>query len=234
MRRDTFNPQDLREVPVYTVTEAAAYLDIPRATLSSWVIGRPYPVAQGKRFFSPLIEIADPGLRRLSFLNLIELHVLNAIRRTDKIALPKVRTALEFLRKRLHSRRPLAEQQFETDGVSLFVDYYGRLMSITEPGQYAMREMLGDHLRLVRRDPKGVPVKLLLFAPKGGRHLGKPSIQIDPKLSFGQPVLAGTGIRTAIIAQRFYAGETLAELAEDYGRPAAQIEEAIRFERKAA
>ncbi len=148
--------------------------------------------------------------------------------------MPKVRTALEFLRKRLHSRRPLAEQQFETDGVSLFVDYYGRLMSITEPGQYAMREMLGDHLRLVRRDPKGVPVKLLLFAPKGGRHLGKPSIQIDPKLSFGQPVLAGTGIRTAIIAQRFYAGETLAELAEDYGRPAAQIEEAIRFERKAA
>lgn len=234
MRRDTFNPQDLRDVSVYTLTEAAAYLDIPRATLSSWVIGRPYPVSLGNKFFPPLIEIANAERRRLSFLNLIELHVLNAIRRTDKIALPKVRTALEFLRKRLHSRRPLAEQQFETDGAGLFVDYYGRLMNITQPGQYAMREMLGEHLRLVRRDPSGVPVKLLLFAPKAGRRTGKPPIQIDPRVSFGQPVLAGTGIRTAILAQRFYAGETLAELAEDYGRKAAQIEEAIRFERKAA
>ena len=216
------------------MSEGAAYLGVPKATLRSWVIGRKYPVAKGERFFAPLVDIADPKLKRLSFLNLIELHVLNAIRRTHHIALPKVRMALDYLKKRLHSSRPLADHQFETDEVDLFVTYYGRLMSLTQPGQYAMRELIGEHLRLVRRDPQGIPVKLFLFPSRSERRDRNPPIVIDPRISFGQPVLAGTGIRTSVLAQRFDAGETILQLAEDYGRPDEQIEEAIRFERRVA
>lgn len=234
MTKHKLTERDLREVPVYTVTEAAVYLGLPKATLRSWVIGRKYLVAQGERFFVPLIEIADPKLKRLSFLNLVEVHVLNAIRRTHRIALPKVRLALDYLGKRLHSPRPLANQQFETDGVDLFVTYYGRLMNLTQPGQYAMRELLGEHLRLVRRDPHGVPARLFLFPSRSERRHRNPPIVIDPRVSFGQPILAGTGIRTSALAQRFDAGETIPQLAEDYGRPSEQIEEAIRFERRAA
>lgn len=234
MAKQALTERDLRETPVYTVTEAAAYLGVPQATLRSWVVGRKYPIVKGERFFVPLVEIADPELKRLSFLNLIEVHVLNAIRRTHNIALPKVRQALDYLRKQLHLSRPLADQQFETNGVDLFVTYYGRLMNITQPGQYAMRELIGEYLKLVRRDPHGVPVRLFLFPSHSGRRDRKPPIVIDPRVSFGQPVLAGTGIRTSVLAQRFDAGDTIPQLAKDYGRPDAQIEEAIRFERKAA
>ena len=55
---------------------------------------------------------------------------------------------------------------------------------------------------------------------------------IDPNVSFGRPVLAGTGIPTAVIAERFNAGETIAELIEDYNRTPTEIEEAIRCERQ--
>ena len=48
----------------------------------------------------------------------------------------------------------------------------------------------------------------------------------------GRPVLAGTGIATAVIAERYKAGESTAELAQDYGREQAEIEEAMRCERK--
>lgn len=234
MSKQEFTERDLREVPVYTIAEAAGYLGVPKATLRSWVVGRKYPVITGERFFVPLVEIAGPKLKHLSFLNLVEVHVLNAIRRTHHIALPKVRQALDYLRKQLHSRHPLADQQFETNGVDLFVTYYGRLMNITQSGQYAMRELIGEHLRLVRRDPQGVPVKLFLFPSRSERRDRKPPIVIDPRVSFGQPVLAGTGIRTSVLAQRFDAGDTIPQLAEDYGRPSEQIEEALRFERKAA
>lgn len=234
MTKQKLTERDLREVAVYTVTETAAYLGIPKATLRSWVIGRRYPVAKGERFFVPLVQIADPKLKRLSFLNLVEAHVLNAIRRTHHIALPKVRMALDYLRRRLHSPRPLADQQFETDGVDLFMNYYGRLMNLTQPGQYAMREVLGEHLRLVRRDPQGIPTRLFLFPSRSERRDRSPPIVIDPRVSFGQPVLSGTGIRTLVLAQRFDAGETIPQLAEDYGRPSEQVEEAIRFERRAA
>jgi uncharacterized protein (DUF433 family) len=43
-------------------------------------------------------------------------------------------------------------------------------------------------------------------------------------------VLAGTGIPTAIIAERYKAGEEIGALADDYGRPTLEIEEAIRCE----
>ena len=53
---------------------------------------------------------------------------------------------------------------------------------------------------------------------------------IDPFVSFGRPVLAGTGIVTAVLAERFKAGESVEELAKDYGRTALDIQEALRCE----
>ena len=43
-------------------------------------------------------------------------------------------------------------------------------------------------------------------------------------------MLAGTSIPTQIIAERFKAGESEAQLAVDYGRDRSEIEEAIRCE----
>lgn len=234
MTRPVITDKDLREVPAYAIAEAARYLGMPTATLRSWVIGRMYPVAGGTRLFRPVIAIADKERKRLSFINLVEAHVLNAIRRTHHIALPKVRSALDYLRRQLGSPRPLIDRQFTTDNVNLFIDYYGRLMNITEPGQYAMREVLSEHLKLIRRDPQGIPKRLFLFPARAERRDREPPIMIDPRISFGRPVLVGTGISTTALTQRFEAGESMDELAEDYGRPRAQIEEAIRFERHAA
>src|SRR5437879_3683340 len=57
------------------------------------------------------------------------------------------------------------------------------------------------------------------------------TIEINPLVGFGKPIIAGTGISTAIIASRFNARESIAELAEEYGCTPPQIEEAIRWER---
>jgi uncharacterized protein (DUF433 family) len=54
---------------------------------------------------------------------------------------------------------------------------------------------------------------------------------IDPRCGFGRPVIAGANIRTDVIASRFWAGESQAELADDYSLPVEQIEDAIRAER---
>lgn len=55
-------------------------------------------------------------------------------------------------------------------------------------------------------------------------------VVIDPRISFGRPVLAGTGIPTAMLAERYKAGESVDELVKDYGRDRLGIEEAIRCE----
>lgn len=221
---------DPREVPAYNLAEAAYYLGIPVATLRSWVAGRSYPTAKGAKLFSPVIEPADRKRLRLSFINLVEAHVLSALRREHRnIRLPKIRDAITYLRTKLHSRHPLAEQNFETDGLDLFVRKYGELINVTREGQLAMEDVLRLFLKRIVRDNKGAPVRLYLFTRRG--EADEPhAVAVDPTVSFGRPVLEGTGIPTEILAQRYKAGDSLDALAEDYGRRKEEIEEAIRYE----
>jgi len=220
---------EARELPAYGVVEAAHYLRIPMATLRSWVRGRYYPTESGKKFFKPLLELPDPKLPSLSFINLVEAHVLDALRRDHNIPLPKIRIALDYVTRQFRSQHPLAEQKFETDGVNLFISRFEKLISVSEAGQLAMKEMLEAHLRRVEHDSSGLAIRLYPFTRK--RELDEPRIVvIDPYISFGRPIIAGTGVPTSIIAERYKAGESMDELAKDYACERAQVEEAVRCE----
>lgn len=224
--------QDPRELPAYGIVEAAHYLQIPPATIRSWVVGRYYPTQSGKRFFKPIIVLPDKERPLLSFINLVEAHILDAIRRQHEIQLQKIRAALEYLNSRFPSKHPLADQKFETDGLDLFVEKYGKLINISQAGQLAVRKLIQTYLSRIERDAKGIPISLYPFTRR--RVLDEPkAIVIDPYVSFGRPVLVGTGIATAIVAERYKAGESMDDLADDYGRQRSEIEEAIRCELQA-
>lgn len=221
--------EDLRELPVYGIAEAAHYLRIPRQTLRSWVLGRPYPTRDGAGFSKPIIQLPSMQPHLLSFMNLVEAHILDAIRRKYGVQLPKIRRALKYLEREFPSRHPLVQQEFETDGLDLFIEKYGQLINISREGQTAVRALLEAHLHRIERDTRGLPIRLYPFTRPGDMDQPR-AVVIDPRVSFGRPVLAGTGIATAVIAERYKAGESTAELAQDYGREQAEIEEAIRCE----
>jgi uncharacterized protein (DUF433 family) len=160
---------------------------------------------------------------------LVEAHVLDAIRRHRQVPLSKIREAIHYLRKYFSSKHPLAEQRFQTDGIDLFIDKFGQLINVTQSGQIALRELLAAHLQRVEHDVEGSAVRLYPFTRK--HDLNEPKVVvIDPHISYGRPVLVGTGIPTAVVAERYKAGESIDELAEDYGRSRKEIEEAIRCE----
>lgn len=233
MRKNTFNQRDLREVPAYSIAEGAGYLRLPVSTLRSWLLGQHYVVAEERKFFRPVIEIADRKQRLMSFINLVEAFVLAGIRRQHEVPLPKVRKAVDYLRRTFRTPRPLAEEQFQTDGVDLFVEKMGSLVGASQEGQTQMREIILDRLERVRRDPKGVPEKIVLFAAPRQRTASA-DVVIDPRLSFGRPVLDGLGVRTSVLAERFDAGDSIDELAREYAAPADAVQNAIRCERRAA
>lgn len=233
MARGIFTDRDVRELPAYSIVDAAGYLRLPVSTLRSWVLGQNYRVGDQPKFFKPVIEIADRKDRLLSFINLVEAFVLTGIRRQHEIPLPKVRKAVDYLRRTFDSRRPLSDEQFETDGVDLFVEKVGSLIGATQEGQIQMRDVIRDRLERVRRDPKGIPEKIVLF-PARPDTKGSADVVIDPRLSFGRPVLDRLGVRTAILAERFDAGDSIETLAREYEAPPEAIQNAIRCERRAA
>jgi uncharacterized protein (DUF433 family) len=109
----------------------------------------------------------------------------------------------------------LADQRFETDGLSVFIERYGQLIDIGRAGQLAMRAVLETYLRRIDRDEAGLAARLYPFTSPG--HMDTPkSIVIDPTVAFGRPVLVRRGIPTIVIAQRYKAGESIDSLVEDY------------------
>ncbi|HTU23940.1 MAG TPA: DUF433 domain-containing protein [Pirellulales bacterium] len=225
----TLRYRDTLEVPNYGIPEVARYLRMPVATLRSWVLGRDYPTGKGKKRFQPLIELADPASHLLSFVNLAEAHVLCACRRFHQIRMDKIRAAIDYVAKELGSAHPLVDCQFETNGISLFVGRYGELVDVSAQGQAVIRELIEQYLeRLERAD--GRVARLYPFTRPAIGAENPRSVFIDPRVSFGRPTLATVHVATAAIAERYFAGESVDHLAEDYGCEKLDVEEAIRCE----
>ena len=217
---------DFRETPLYTAAEAAHYLRVPVSTVRAWAFGQGQR-KDGSRRFKPVIALASRQGRLLSFINLVELFVLTAIRRRHGVALPQVRKALDYLKKRFPSPHPLADHEFQTNGVDLFAKKFGEYLNLSRNGQIEIKELIEARLRCVMRDEAGLPLKLYL-SPRADNERG--IVVIDPRLGFGRPVIEGTGIRTEVIVGRFSAGETIDSIADDCGRSRAEIEEIVRSE----
>jgi len=226
----TFNINDPRDVAAYSVPEAAHCLGVPASTLRAWFAGQNYSHKGELRRFSAVIRPADPKSPGLSFSNLVEAYVLTAIRRKHLIGLPTIRRGLRHLTDRLGSKRPLLEEQFATRGAELFVERLGEIINLSRNGQVEMADLIRAYLERVERDAKGVPIKLYPFMRSQPSREQPRSVVIDPRVSFGQPVVAGTGIPTAVLAEQFKAGDPVPELAKEYGASEEAVWDAIRCE----
>ncbi|MEW6073631.1 MAG: DUF433 domain-containing protein [Planctomycetota bacterium] len=219
-RQDVYGGRNPAEIPAYTIPEAAHWLQVPYTTTRAWLLGQ--------HGFAPVVEIADRETRTLSFQNLVELHVLAAIRRKHGVSLQRVRTAVEFMEQRLGVPHPLRSHQMLTDGQDLLVEWGGQYLSLNRQGHGEMRAILEVYLSRIELEGE-IPARLYPFSRR--EHLDDPrAILIDPRVQFGRPCVAGTGIPTAVIADRWRAGESIDGLADDYGRRREEIEETIRYE----
>jgi uncharacterized protein (DUF433 family) len=232
---DLYGGEKPEEVPAYAVRDVAYILNIPRSTLRSWLYGQSYKSEDGTpQDFKPLIA-AQHKTRgdALSFMDLVEAHVVSSLRRQHLVRMHDIRRALErILEQSPTSLHPLAEKQFAVMGKNLFIEETKKLTSITIDGQQALKKLLENSLKRIERNPAGHAIFLYPF-PRFRRPVDwspPMTVVINPRIAFGRPVLAGTRIPTAIIAERVATGESLDEVATDYDRQPEEILEAIRWE----
>jgi uncharacterized protein (DUF433 family) len=227
-----YGGRDPRDVPSYATWEAARYVRLPLRTVQNWSFGF------GSYGGTPLIHMADAERHLLSFWNVAELHVLGALRRYHQISPQKLRRIIRYLEDTFSSQHPLLTERMLTDGVSVFIEKTGTLINATKGGQLAMRQLLEAHLHRIEQDVDGLAIRLFPFVRHDPNTQRAPLalaqepriISIDPRIRFGRPVITGTSIPTDEIAERFRAGDTVEQIAEEYGRPSQEIQEAIRSE----
>jgi uncharacterized protein (DUF433 family) len=229
-----YGGRDPRDLPAYPLELAARLLLLPRSTLKAWVFGQEWKQKDVVRFFQPLISPPDPSVHKLSFVNLVEAHVLKAVRRKHYVHMDRVRTVLDDLKRAHNTDHPLADVDLLAGGGELYIER-GQLLNLTMGKQVAM-EFLKVYLSRIDRDIEGAATRLFPFVVNPVR-VGKLIIEqdtkviaIDPYISFGRPVINGTGIPTDAIADRFWGGDTIDLLAKEFEVSQSDIEYALRYE----
>jgi uncharacterized protein (DUF433 family) len=224
---DIYGGERPRDLPLYAIADAARIVRLSPATLRSWVLGRPYSTREGARHWEALVRIADPPGSRLSFTNLVELHVLSVLR-GKKVRVDRIRSAMRFIKKEMGTEHPLADVDTHTDEIDVYVEFFGQLVNASR-GQATFRPIVERYLMRIERDERGL-ARRLFPSTRTGEEMGPRLVVIDPERRFGRPLIAGTNIETSAVAERFKAGESWSELADDFGIDEAAVAGAVRFE----
>jgi uncharacterized protein (DUF433 family) len=223
-------------VPLYTVAEAARYVDVPDSTLRSWTHGyrrraTDRPDVMGAAILTTLPR-RHPQSPVIPFIGLAEGLVLAAMRRSG-VPLQRIRPALTQLDTEFGLAHALASQRLFTDGAEVLFDYAEgsadeaaaravRDLVVVRNGQRVFNEVVDSYLRRLE------------FAADGYARLVRlpaytvAEVVVDAGRGFGQPVFAHGGVRLEDALAMFRAGDSLGVVAREYGIPTNELEDAVR------
>lgn len=221
-----YGGNDPREMLAYSFADAGRLLTVNPSTIRNWV--------KGHEHFRPVLTVPnDAVVDAVSFFNLIEIFVLDELRRRHRFSLQELRRSIAYMREMFpEATYPLAEVDLFVSNNDLFGRFHdSHLINISRGGQLALEEVLRDLLERVEKGPSGEGIiKFFPFITKQ-RVIDSPrTVEVNPRVRFGRPVILGTGVPTAVVAQRFAGGEPIAKLAEEYNRTPEQIEQVIQYE----
>ncbi len=242
MTRSVAGVPDRFKTPLYTVTEAARYLDVPTSTLATWTHGYRMHAPGRREVVGEAVLTALPRSSGrgpvIPFVGLAEGLVLTAIRSTG-VPLQRIRPALIRLEQELGLSHALASKRLYTDGAEVLYDYAERGDDPT--AAKAARDLV------VVRNNQGVfnevvegYLRRLVFGDDGYARLihlpayATADVIVDPTRGFGQPIFARGGARIEDALSLFRAGEPLDAVAEEYGIPPVQLEDAVRIATRVA
>ena len=227
------SPIDRFTSPLYTGIEVAAYLDVPKSTVTSWASGYRNSRSDSRPTVGApvLTTVSRSGSRApwIPFIGLAEGYVLAAIRR-EGVPLQRIRPAIEALNTEFGIANALASQHRYTDGAEVLFDYFnGRDdcetandLIVVRNGQHVFRSVVSGYLRRIQFGADGYAQVIPLPAY---RHA---HIVVDPRRGFGQPTFEHGGARLADVLSLFRSGEPLSVVADEFGLSASEIEDAVR------
>jgi len=223
---DLYEGRDPRDIPAYSIGEVALTIGVPESTVRAWCLGQSN--------FKSLLGLPKEWdeFHALSFFNLIEMQVIAELRREHKVPMVRVRTALQFLANNVSMAHPLVESELAvTPNQRVYIVHDGRRIDISAGGQWPLDAVIRNLLRRVHRGRRGIVTYFpRVAAPKIDTDEYFPVV-VDPEVCFGRPTIAGTGIPTDVVADRFLGGDSVEMMAEDYDLSEEQIAAALRFER---
>lgn len=227
---------------IYLRSDAARLLRVSQTRLRRWVEGYTYRYQRSGRVASrrrrpPVIERGLPVIERsvaLSFVELMELRVVKELVRRG-LSLQAVRVVASVASEYFQTAHPLASRRLYTDGTKVFTDRLGDerdVPDLVELSRARIDQLIAGHVFqpfLAEIDFNPSTALAARWWPLGREA----SVVLDPEISFGAPVVAGTAIRTSTLA-RMVAETSVVETAHAYELEPKQVRTALEFEQQLA
>ena len=178
---------------------------------------------------APLVHRLEPESPRaasLPFVAVVEAHMLNGFGELG-LSPAELRRSVTRIRRELGDEYALATRRVATDGVSLLIDmaesFENPSWERARDGQQVISEVVQRYIKFVRWDTDHAHATRLKLKTYRGAD-----VIIDPRFSFGQPVLEREKVRVEDILDAFWAGESYTAIAREYGVKPSEVEAVIR------
>jgi len=171
-----------------------------------------------------------PGRSTIPFVGLSEALVLAAVRRSG-VPLQRVRPALAVLSKDLGVDHALASKRLYSDGAEILFDYAERS---SDPDAPLVRQLVVvRNQQRVFTEAVEQYLQLIEYASDGYARLvrlpgyGKPRSSLTPCGHSASPS-SPVGCKVTDVLERFWAGDDLDTLVDEFGVPRSELEDVVR------
>jgi uncharacterized protein (DUF433 family) len=227
---DIYNGKNPVDLPRYTYRDAGRATGVPATTIAAWFRGQAWHKGKSAGFFRPVLQRPDFKDPRLSYNNVLEVHILRALRTTHEIRLEKVREAILTAQRQYSIPRLLLSNQLYAGGGELFLTAYSELVHLSSGNQTVMRDLFVQYLKRITVQEAETDLLAFYPFPKNPALGTQKLILVSPHVAFGAAVISRLGVSTATIASRVNAGEERASIVEDYGLLEDEFDEAVLYE----
>jgi uncharacterized protein (DUF433 family) len=218
---------------VYTLAEASLLTGVNRHRISRWTRGYTFSY-QGTRQTMPAIIGGEPepaGSPIITFADLIEIRFLDAFRQNG-VSTKALRIAAQRAKELLGRHHPFSTQIFKSDGRTILAEITketgDKVFLDIVNDQYVFEKVIASYLY------SGLDFNELK-EPARWWPMGKDrAVVIDPRRSFGAPIVAKAGIPTKILKSAVDAEKSIEFVAKWYGAEIDEVMDAVKFETKQA
>ena len=212
--------EDIRLLPTYTIPEAAVCLAVNERTLFSWYEGAE-PILKPSGMYG--------SIHLLSYRDLEEAYRVYLLRERYDFSLQFLRLSMRNARKMFRSQHPLQRADAVKECLKdLVYDKPARgknPRTITSLGQKPGQQFVKEVADLFsERIVAGEFIFPWRFAATD--KTSRP-VSLNPHIMSGRLVVAGTRIPVTVLAGRRRRGETVEEIAKDYGLDSEVVQKAI-------
>ena len=211
---------------LYNVPDASRLLRLKRDAIIRWTFG----YNRGGRSYRGITtpEVPDlHGRHALTFRELVQLMSVREFLRAG-VKWQKIRLAYDQGCQRFGTPYPFAREHWFADPGGIYYGEGDNLIEMSsEALQGAIREALARYLRRMDFDADGLAEK---WYPIGRER----PVVLDPAISFGAPVITGTGVRTDTLRGLNQAGAGTGSLASWYNIQPDHVDAALEFEQALA